>query len=135
MQMLIPSGGIANSSYAHKDNSPSGLVDYIQEKNKKLSANIQLSNRFAALTVEDNNSSKPGAKEDQTIVLANHEKTSTKETKVGNSDDVTNKVQHAGEEQTKQAYHQPCPKVDIAGDSMFKHVNPALLWKSTEIQH
>ena len=124
------SGGIANLSYAHKDNSPCASVDYTQETSKTLSANIQLSYRFAALTVKYDNSSQPGAKEDQTLPFTNSETIGIKETKVDNSDDVTHKVQHAGDEQVKKANHQPRPKVVIVGDSMLKHVNPALLRKA-----
>ena len=115
-----------NNGKTSKQTRAHDSADGTGQTEEVLNPNIQVSNRFSNLNIEESNEDDVNATQDDPT---NDHKISATACKEANGRD--NKRPHSNEKETKQTSQPPRPNVAIVGDSMLKHINPAQLRRST----
>ena len=87
-----------------------------------LNPNIQVSNRFSNLNIEESNKDDVNATQDDST--NDHTISATTRRQVNGRN---NRNPHTNNKETRQTSQHSRPNVAIVGDSMLKHINPAQL--------
>ena len=101
-------------------------VDGAGQTEQVLNPNVQMSNRFSNLNIEESNEVDVNATQDD---LTNDHKVPATAPKQVNG--KNNRRPHTNDKETTQTPQHPRPNVAIVGDSMLKHINPAQLRRRT----
>ena len=109
-----------------KQSETQNSADCAGQTEEVLNPNIQVSNRFSNLNIEESNADDVDFTQNDLVTARTEPPTNTKQ-----ANEKYNRRHHTGNKETKQTYHHPRPNVAIVGDSMLKHINPTQLRRST----
>ena len=109
-----------------KQSETQNSADCAGQTEEVLNPNIQVSNKFSNLNIEESNADDVDVMQNDLVTARTEPPTNTKQ-----ANEKYNRRHHTGNKETKQTYHHPRPNVAIVGDSMLKHINPTQLRRST----
>ena len=109
-----------------KQSETQDSADCAGQTKEVLNPNIQVSNRFSNLNIEESNADDVDVTQNDLVTARTEPATKPKQV-----NEKYNRRHHNGSKETKQTYHHPRPNVAIVGDSMLKHLNPTQLRRST----
>jgi lysophospholipase L1-like esterase len=109
-----------------KQSETQDSADCAGQTKEVLNPNIQVSNRFSNLNIEESNADDVDVTQNDLVTARTEPATKPKQV-----NEKYNRRHHTGSKETKQTYHHPRPNVAIVGDSMLKHINPTQLRRST----
>ena len=115
-----------NNDKTSKQSGAHDSVDGAGQTEEVLNPNIQVSNRYSNLNIEECNEDNVNATQDDPN--NDHKMSATTPKQVNGKN---NRRPHTNDKDTRQTSQYPRPNVAIVGDSMLKHINPAQLRRST----